>query len=168
MSSSVASCLIDSDSNQSDSRGRSPSSSSMSRTPLAVVRQPNSRRSQTPKANRKTVSNRSRPYVAAASPHSNQTTASSITFDDDRTELEENVDVSSSNRIMDRRSTNAIASHLSPRPDQSIQLRDAFERSSEDDREVSDREMSKLQHRCSSFRLSKRMQDFLVECRPSM
>ena len=137
MSSPAPPRLIDSDSNQSDSRRRSPSSSNVSRTPLG---QSNSRRSQTPKAKRKSVSNRSRPYVASASPHSNRTTTSSITFDDDRTELEENVAPSSINRDMGRTSTDPIASHLSPRQDQPTQERDAFERSSEDDGEVSDRE----------------------------
>jgi hypothetical protein len=140
MSSPAPPHLIDSDSNQSDSRRRSPSSSNISRTPLAAVGQSNSRRSQTPKAKRKSVSNRSRPYVASASPHSNRPTTSSITFGDGRTELEENVATLSIIRDMRRTSTDAIASHLSPRQDQPTQERDAFERSSEDDGEVSDRE----------------------------
>lgn len=140
MSSPAQSRVIDSDSMQSNSRMRSPSSSNISRTPLAAVGQSNSRRSQTPKAKRQSVSNRSRPYVASASPHSNRTTTSSITFDDDRTELEENIATISISTDMGRTSTDAIASHLSPRQDQPTQERDAFERSSEDDGEVSDHE----------------------------
>ena len=76
MTSSIPSRINGYDSNQSDSRRRLPSPSNMSRTPLAAVRQSNSQRSRARKAKQKSVSNRSRHYVASASPHSNRTTTS--------------------------------------------------------------------------------------------
>ena len=158
MSSPIPTRSVDSDSNQSDTRARSVSSSSTSHTPLFVVQQSTSRRSQTPKARRKSVSNRSTPYVVAASPHSNRTAASTITFDDDRVQFDENGGPPSSNTNFDRSSTNAIANPLSARPDQPPHPRHAFERSSEEVREMNDFEMSKL-HQIHPFQVTEENAD---------
>ena len=152
MSSPIPSRSIDSDSNQSDSRARSVSSSNMSRTAISAVRQSTSRRSLTPKAKRKTVSNRSTPYVAAASSHPNRTTTSSITFDDDRSEFDEYVGQPSSMTNIDRSSNNAIAPRLSVRRDQASQERHAFERSSEETGDVNDFERMQPHQVYPSFR----------------
>ena len=135
---------IDPDSNQSDTRARSVSFSNTSRTLLSVVQQSTPRRSQTAKARRKIVSNRSTPYVADASPYSNRTTASTISFDDDRMEFNENVGPFSSNTNVDRSSTNAIANPLSVRPDQPAHDRHAFEQSSTGMGNMTEFEMNKL------------------------
>ena len=118
MASSTPSRSIDFDSNLPDTRFRSLSLSSASEASHSATREPLSRRSQTPKAKRKNVSKRSIPYMSPALPRAKQSSNSTITIVSNNHELDDSIDLSSQQNQLN-------------------QEQDAFERSSDDEKEVS-------------------------------
>ena len=128
MASSTPSRSFDSSTSLPDTRFRSLSLSSTSRASDVVVRESVTRRSQTPKATRKYVSNRSKPYTSPALSRTRQsgdsTTAvvnNNPTFDD-KTDLT-SIDVNIDNLLSQQTQLNQQQQH-------------AFERSTDDEKEV--------------------------------
>ena len=123
----ILSRSIDSHPDSPNTRSRSSSLPNYSRSSLSVVRHPLSRRSQTPKAKRKIVSNRPTPYVVPPS-RSDRSTASRIGFDIENEDLDEG---------LDQLSINVTSAHRSRQSSQASEDRDPFERSFEEAEEVS-------------------------------
>jgi hypothetical protein len=140
MSSSIPSRSIDLDPNPPDNRFRSLSLSNSSRASHSVAREPLSQRSKTPKAKRKNTSIRSTPYTSPALSRANQSSSTSpalsranqssstITTGSNNQDLDNDVDLS----LID---VNSV--HLSSQQNQLNQEQDAFEKSSDDEKEVS-------------------------------
>jgi hypothetical protein len=118
MASSTPSRSIEFDSSLPDTRLRSLSLSSSSQASHSVAREPLSRRSQTPKAKRKNVSIRSIPYMSPALPRARQSRNSTTAVVNNNHELDDSIDLSSPQNQLN-------------------QEQDAFERSSDDEKEVS-------------------------------
>ncbi len=129
MSSSTPSRSIDTDPSLPDLRSRSMSVSSSSRASHPAARESLSRGSKTPKAKRKTVSNRSMPYTSPVPLRANQSKNSTITTNSNNQELDDRSP--SPSPSMD---VNAI--HPSSEQNQLNQEQDPFERSSDDEQEV--------------------------------
>jgi hypothetical protein len=110
MASSTPSRSIEFDSSLPDTRLRSLSLSSSSQASHSVAREPLSRRSQTPKAKRKNVS--------IALPRARQSRNSTTAVVNNNHELDDSIDLSSPQNQLN-------------------QEQDAFERSSDDEKEVS-------------------------------
>ncbi|CAF1440746.1 unnamed protein product [Rotaria sordida] len=127
MTSSTPSRSIDFDPSLPENRIRSLSLSSSPEVSQSVARKISSRRSQTPKAKRKNISNRLKPYTPFSLSHTNQLKNSTKRTAHNSQELN-NTDESSVD-------INVI--RLSSQQNQTGQVQDAFERSSEDETEVS-------------------------------
>jgi hypothetical protein len=137
MASSTPLRSISADSSLPDLRSRSLSVSSPSQASNSVTRESLSRRSETPKAKRKTLSNRSIPYTSPRLLRASQSKNSTITIISDNQELDDrstssSIDVNGTSSSID---VNVI--HPSPQQNQLDQEQDPFERSSDDEQEVS-------------------------------
>lgn len=119
---------LDSDSTSSDTRLRSSSLSSSSRASDSIDHAILSRRSQTPKAKRKTVSNRSVPYISPPLPRKIQSENPTTTMANNNQALSSNVDQLS------------IGMNIDNIPSQQNEFNheeNTFEKSSDDENEVS-------------------------------
>ncbi|CAF1598610.1 unnamed protein product [Rotaria sp. Silwood1] len=128
MTSSTPSRSIDFDPSLPKNRIRSLSLSSSSEVSQSVAREISSRRSQTPKAKRKNVSNCLKPYTPLPLSHTNQLKNSTKRTAQNSQEL---------NNTTDESSIDFNVIHLSSQQNQAGQVQDTFERSSDDEIEVS-------------------------------
>ena len=126
--SSTPSYSVDSDCSSSDTRYRSLSLSNSSRASDSGIQQTFSPRSQTPKAKRKNVSNRSMPYVSPVLSRANQSENSTITVVNNNQDLGGNIGQSLNNMH---------TSNITSQQNQLNQEQNAFEISSDDENEVS-------------------------------
>ena len=128
MSSSIPSRSIDPDPNLPNTQFRSLSLSSSSGASNSASKQRLSRRSRTPKEKRKNLSNRSTPYSSPALSRASRSRKSSITADNNNQDFDDNFDISL---------TDVNIVHISTEQNQINEEQDAFEKSSDDEKEVS-------------------------------
>jgi hypothetical protein len=129
MPSSIPSRSTDPDPNLPDTRFRSLSLSNSSQASHSVARESLSRRSRTPKAKRKSISNRLTPYSSPALGRSSRSKGSTTTPDSNNQDFDNDADLSL---------TDINIVYLSPEQNHLHQEQDAFERSSGDESQVSD------------------------------
>ena len=138
MPSSIQVALRSSHIDRDDDRPRSASSSSTSRSSVPSSQQSGSRRSETPKVKRKTLSNRTAPYNHVPASHSIGSTASTIQFDDETENSNTNMSQASLSANLNTLSMNTSTD---PLPVQTIvsssSANGPFEKSSDDERDVS-------------------------------
>ena len=136
--------LAHSSRNSDENQARPASSSSNSRSSTLSSRQSASRRSQTPKVKRKTLSNRTAPYSPVPTSHSIRSSTSTINLENEREESHTNISQAPLNINFNALSMNTAVDHsLIQRIEPSLE-KDPFEKSSEDDREVNHCEIVQL------------------------